>query len=192
MKLPAARFITSAARLEQCPPIDRPEYAIVGRSNVGKSSLINSLANQAGLAKTSRTPGRTQLIKFFDFGPFVIADLPGYGYAKVSKTQQAYWMRELSRYLRDRPSLKGAVHLMDARHPLQENDRQMREFLLTHELPIVVVLTKADDAKQAELAKAVKMIEEATGQDPILFSSRTGRGKNELLKALAEGAPEGA
>lgn len=191
MKLPQARFITSATKLENCPPPDgRPEFAVVGRSNVGKSSLINTLAHQKSLAKTSRTPGRTQLINFFDFGPFVLVDLPGYGYAKVSHTTQAYWRKELSRFLRDRPTLQGVVHLMDARHPLQENDRQMREFLLQAEVPLLVVLTKVDDVKQGDLAKAVRLVREETDQDPILFSSRTGKGRKELLSALVQGAPE--
>ena len=190
MKLPRAQFITSATKIENCPPPDgRPEFAIVGRSNVGKSSLINTVANQKGLAKTSRTPGRTQLINFFDFGPFVMVDLPGYGYAKVSQTTQAYWRRELSRFLRERPTLMGVVHLMDARRPLQENDRQMREFLLEAEVPLLVVLTKVDDVKQGDLVKAVRLVREETDQDPILFSSKTGRGKKELLNALVEGAP---
>jgi GTP-binding protein len=190
VKLPQARFVTSATKVENCPPNDRPEYAVVGRSNVGKSSLINTLANQRALAKTSRTPGRTQLINFFDFGPFVLADLPGYGYAKVSKSMQAYWGKELTRFLRERPSLTGVVHLMDARHPLQANDQEMRELLLSYDLPLLVVLTKADELRQSDQSKVVKLVREATGQDPILFSSRSGRGKKELLTALSHGAPE--
>jgi GTP-binding protein len=191
MKLPQARFITSATKLENCPPsTGRPEYAVVGRSNVGKSSLLNTLAHQKALAKTSRTPGRTQLINFFDFGPFVFVDLPGYGYAKVSHAKRDYWSKELARFLRDRPTLQGVVHLMDARHPLQENDLQMREFLLQVEVPLLVVLTKVDDVKQSDLAKAVRLVRETTDQDPILFSSKTGRGRKELLSILVKGAPE--
>lgn len=189
-KLPPARFITSAAKLEQCPQFGRPEYAVVGRSNVGKSSLINVLAQQKSLAKTSRTPGRTQLINYFDFGPFLLADLPGYGYAKVSKGQQDHWRRELSRYLERRDALAGVVHLMDARHPLTENDREMREFLLRHEIPLLVVLTKVDDVKQGDLARATRLVEDETQQDPILFSSKTGRGRKELLALLSKGSPE--
>jgi GTP-binding protein len=191
-KLPPARFITSAAKLEQCPRFEHHEFAVVGRSNVGKSSLINTLANQKSLAKTSRTPGRTQLINYFDFGPFLLADLPGYGYAKVSKTQQDHWRKELSRYLEKRENLAGVMHLMDARHPLTENDREMREFLLQHQLPILVVLTKVDDVKQGDMAKALKLVTETTDQDPVLFSSKTGRGKKELLTLLSKGAPEEA
>lgn len=191
MKLPQARFITSATKLENCPEFGgMPEFAVVGRSNVGKSSLINSLAFQKGLAKTSRTPGRTQLINFFDFGPFVLVDLPGYGYAKVSHSTQDYWRKELSRFLRERPTLQGVVHLMDARHPLQENDRQMRDFLLQHDVPLLVVLTKIDEVKQGDLIKNVRKVREETDQDPILFSSKNGRGRKELLAMLVKGAPD--
>jgi GTP-binding protein len=190
MKTPQARFITSASRIEECPRFETQEYAVVGRSNVGKSSLLNALANQKSLARTSHTPGRTQLINYFDFGPFMIADLPGYGYAQVSKAQQAHWRRELARYLKQRDSLAGVMHLMDARHPLQPNDLEMREFLLAYEVPLLVILTKVDAVKQADLAKAVHQVEEATEQIPILFSSRTGRGRQELWRSLVQGAPE--
>lgn len=192
MKLPQARFITSATRLEECPPATKPEYAIVGRSNVGKSSLINALAHHNNLARTSRTPGRTRLINFFDFGPFMIADLPGYGYAKVSKSVQAYWGQELTRFLREREGLAGVVHLMDARHPLQPNDREMAALLESFGLPVLLVLTKADELKQSEQVKSLRLVQAETGDAPILFSARTGRGKRELLSALTQGAPEEA
>lgn len=191
MKIPQAKFITSATQLENCPKGDgRPEYAVVGRSNVGKSSLINTLANQKALARTSRTPGRTQLINYFDFGPFLLIDLPGYGYAQVSKTVQARWQKELSRFLQGREQLMGVVHLMDARHPMQANDMEMRDFLLQHEVPLLVVLTKVDDLKQGDLIKTVRKVEEAIEQAPILFSSKTGRGRKDLWRALSQGAPE--
>lgn len=190
MKLAPAKFVTTAMKLEECPEFGRGEFAVVGRSNVGKSSLINALANQKTLARVSKTPGRTQGINYFDFGAFLIADLPGYGYAQVSQAMQARWRRELSRYLAGREALQGVIHLMDARRPLQDNDRQMREFLLAHEVPLMIVLTKVDDVKQGDLAKAVKLVVEETGQEPILFSSRTGRGKKELIRALTTEAPD--
>jgi GTP-binding protein len=185
-------FITSAAQLEQCPQLNKPEIAIVGRSNVGKSSLINTLANRQGLARTSRTPGRTQLINFFDFPRFILADLPGYGYAKVSKTQQAHWRKELSRYLSKRKSLFGVIHLMDSRHPLLENDLEMRAFLESHEIPILTVLTKVDDLKQGELAKNRQKVENHLEQEVLLFSSKNGRGKQELISTILDGIREGS
>ncbi|MEB3198789.1 MAG: ribosome biogenesis GTP-binding protein YihA/YsxC [Candidatus Sericytochromatia bacterium] len=184
---PQARFITTAMDLASCPTFSCHEFAVVGRSNVGKSSLINALAQQKALARISKTPGRTQGINYFDFGPFLIADLPGYGYAAVSKAMQERWRRELSRYLAGRESLAGVLHLMDSRHPLQPNDLQMRAFLMEHEVPLVVVLTKIDELKQADLARTAKRVAEETSQDPILFSSRTGRGRKELLKLLVAG-----
>ena len=190
MKLPPAKFITTAMKLEECPDFGRGEFAVVGRSNVGKSSLINALANQKTLARVSKTPGRTQGINYFDFGAFLLADLPGYGYAAVSQAMQARWRRELSRYLSGREALQGVLHLMDARRPLQENDMQMREFLMAHNVPLLVVLTKVDDVKQGDLARATKKVAEVTGQDPILFSARTGRGKRELLRAMTSETPD--
>ncbi|MEB3223167.1 MAG: ribosome biogenesis GTP-binding protein YihA/YsxC [Candidatus Sericytochromatia bacterium] len=185
-----AKFVTTAMTLEGCPHFGRSEFAVVGRSNVGKSSLINTLAHQKGLARISKTPGRTQGINYFDFGPFLIADLPGYGYAKVSLAMQARWRRELSRYLGGRDTLQGVLHLMDSRHPMQPNDMQMREFLLEHGIPLMVVLTKADELKQAEQTRVCRQVEEALGQEPVLFSSRTGRGRKELLRTLTHDAPE--
>jgi GTP-binding protein len=184
-----AQFVTTAMTLEGCPHFGRSEYAVVGRSNVGKSSLINTLAHQKGLARISKTPGRTQGINYFDFGRFLIADLPGYGYAKVSLAMQAKWRRELSRYLAGRETLQGVMHLMDARHPMQPNDMQMREFLLEHGIPLMVVLTKADELKQAEQTRVCRRVEEELGQEPVLFSSRTGRGRKELLRTLTHEAP---
>ncbi len=151
------------------------------------NSLINTLANQNGLARISKTPGRTQRINYFDFGRFLLADLPGYGYAKVSKTVLAHWQKELGRYLLGRQSLLGVIHLMDARHPLQDNDRQMRDYLLSHGVQIVSVLTKIDELRQSDQAKAAKSVLDGTGAGPVMFSSRSGRGKRELLSLLANG-----
>lgn len=187
MKLKTVRFVTTAMKLEECPFFGRDEFAVVGRSNVGKSSLINTLAGQKNLARISKTPGRTQGINYFDFERFLLADLPGYGYAAVSQTMQARWRRELSRYLAGRDTLRGVLHLMDARHPLQPNDVQMRTFLLEHQVPLLVVLTKVDDVKQAELHKTVQRVQQETEQEPFLFSSRTGRGRKEVLRALMQG-----
>ncbi|MEB3284298.1 MAG: ribosome biogenesis GTP-binding protein YihA/YsxC [Candidatus Sericytochromatia bacterium] len=187
MKTKPVQFVTTAMTLEGCPYFGRDEFAVVGRSNVGKSSLINTLAGQKGLARISKTPGRTQGINYFDFDKFLLADLPGYGYAAVSQAIQARWRKELSRYLAGRDTLRGVLHLMDARHPLQPNDNQMRSFLLDHGVPLLVVLTKVDDVKQAELHKTVQRVRSEIDQEPYLFSSRTGRGRKEVLRALIQG-----
>ena len=128
MKQLNANFIVSAEKLSQCPPLQFPEFPMLGRSNVGKSSFINALANNKKLAKTSNTPGKTRLINFFNFSDiFTIADLPGYGYAKVSKEAQARWQKYLEEYLLNREQIRTLIQLVDARHDVQKNDIQMRE-----------------------------------------------------------------
>ena len=125
-----AKFIISAEKLSQCPNFTLPEFPLLGRSNVGKSSFINCLSNNKKLAKTSNTPGKTRLINFFNFSEkFMIADLPGYGYAKVSKEAQAKWQRYLEEYLLKREQICSLVQLVDGRHDLQKNDLQMREWV---------------------------------------------------------------
>ena len=125
-----AKFIISAEKLSQCPNFTLPEFPLLGRSNVGKSSFINCLSNNKKLAKTSNTPGKTRLINFFNFSEqFMIADLPGYGYAKVSKEAQAKWQRYLEEYLLNRTQITSLIQLVDGRHDLQKNDMQMREWV---------------------------------------------------------------
>ena len=123
-----AKFVISAEKLSQCPDFKLPEFPLLGRSNVGKSSFINGLANNKKLARTSNTPGKTRLINFFDFSDkFMIADLPGYGYAKVSAEAQNKWQKYLEEYLLKREQITNLVQLIDARHEIQKNDFQMRE-----------------------------------------------------------------
>ncbi len=140
-----AKFIISAEKLIQCPNFNLPEFPLLGRSNVGKSSFINCLSNNKKLAKTSNTPGKTRLINFFNFAEkFMIADLPGYGYAKVSKEAQARWQKHLEEYLLNRAQIKSLIQLVDGRHELQKNDLQMREWVNAYNLPIFTVVTKMD------------------------------------------------
>ena len=140
-----ARFIISAEKLSQCPNFTLPEFPLLGRSNVGKSSFINCLCNNKKMAKTSNTPGKTRLINFFNFSEkFMVADLPGYGYAKVSKEAQAKWQRYLEEYLLNRKQICSLIQLVDGRHELQKNDLQMRKWVEAYNLPIFTVITKMD------------------------------------------------
>lgn len=143
-----AQFLISAETLAQCPADYGYEVAFAGRSNAGKSSAINTLADHKGLARTSKTPGRTQLINFFSLDPERrLVDLPGYGYAKVSDSLKVKWQKHLNEYLQERHCLKGLVLLMDIRHPLQDYDRMVIEWTKKSGLPIHILLTKADKLK---------------------------------------------
>jgi GTP-binding protein len=156
----STRFLFSAPDLKQLPPDHGREVAFVGRSNVGKSSALNVLTGQKSLARISKTPGRTQLINFFQIEPErFLVDLPGYGYAKVPETMRRQWQRMLSGYLEQRRSLQGVFLLMDTRHPLTELDRQMLDWCDFHELPAHVLLTKADKLKRGPAAAALQQVE---------------------------------
>ncbi|HWV14330.1 MAG TPA: ribosome biogenesis GTP-binding protein YihA/YsxC [Cellvibrio sp.] len=140
-----AVFSQSAPSIRECPPEEGVEVAFAGRSNAGKSSAINALTNNGKLARTSKTPGRTQLINFFNLSSNQrLVDLPGYGYAKVSRDMKEQWQLYLSEYLRSRKCLKGLVLLMDIRHPLQEFDTTMLNWAAEANMPIHILLTKAD------------------------------------------------
>ncbi len=139
------RFVTSAPDIRHLPDDSGVEVAFAGRSNAGKSSALNALTNQKNLARTSKTPGRTQLINLFELEPGKrLVDLPGYGYAQVPEEMKRKWQESLSEYLQKRASLKGLVLLMDIRHPLKDTDQQLLEWAAGNELPVLVLLTKAD------------------------------------------------
>lgn len=189
MKIQSAEFLLSAARQADCPPGDRPEVAFLGRSNVGKSSLINSLLNRRRLALTSRTPGKTRTINFFEVnGDFFFVDLPGYGYAKVSRSLHAGWQKMIETYLSERASLQGAVLLVDLRHPPTKLDIQMKEWLDHFGRPTVVAATKADKVGSSRIQRHIKTVREELpvkeGQLLIPFSAQTGFGKDDLWSAL--------
>jgi len=144
-----AEFVTSASKLSQCPPDEGWEVAFAGRSNAGKSSAINSLTGNSKLAKTSRTPGRTQLINFFALSDSQrLVDLPGYSYAKVPLAVKRDWAKQLENYLQRRQCLRGMILLMDVRHPLQPFDQQMLNWALEAAMPVHILLTKADKLKK--------------------------------------------
>jgi GTP-binding protein len=160
-----ARFLGTAARIEQAPPDTGREVAFVGRSNAGKSSAINVICHQKALARTSKTPGRTQQLVFFELdGERRLVDLPGYGYAKVSEAIKLEWQAQLARYLERRTSLCGLVVVMDIRHPLVEFDRQMLTWGLRRGLPMLAVLTKADKLKRGAAAASLAQVQREAGE----------------------------
>ena len=185
-----ARFLTSAAKLSQCPPDQGYEVAFAGRSNAGKSSAINTLCDHGGLAKTSKTPGRTQLINFFELDEERrLVDLPGYGYARVSVSIKKDWQGNLAQYLEQRRCLKGLVLMMDVRHPLKDFDLQMLDWAGHIGLPVHALLTKADKLKRgpasASLQKVRKTLQEMEGDFSVqLFSSLKKTGVAEAHQKL--------
>lgn len=187
IKITKSEFITSSPTLKDCPDFGLDEVPLIGRSNVGKSSFINGLANRKNLAHTSNTPGKTRLINFYKLNDaLIIADLPGYGYAKVSKTEQQKWQKNLEEYLLNRKEIKCVVQLIDARHDVQKNDIQMREWLEHYKFSIITVATKADTIGKNDLNKSISHISKVFNTEVIGFSSKTGMGKDKLLKILFE------
>ncbi|MFB9868589.1 ribosome biogenesis GTP-binding protein YihA/YsxC [Vreelandella sulfidaeris] len=161
LNYPTARFTISAPTLALCPDDTGAEVAFAGRSNAGKSSAINALTQQNALARTSRTPGRTQLINFFSVmndTSLRLVDLPGYGYAKVPEAVKLEWQKHLAEYLRNRFSLRGLVLLMDVRHPLTEFDQMMLEYADQREMPVHILLTKADKLKKGPANAALQKV----------------------------------
>ena len=158
MEIPSAKYLISSPKVDNCPKPDKPEYAFIGRSNVGKSSLINMLTNQTKLAKTSASPGKTQLINHFLInGTWYLVDLPGYGYAKVSQSQRATWEKMIADYLQKRENLVTVFVLIDSRHSPQEIDLEFLRKLGTWGIPFNMVFTKADKVTQREASKNVRL-----------------------------------
>ena len=185
-----AAFLQSASAIENAPSDFGSEVAFAGRSNSGKSSAINTLTHQGKLARTSRTPGRTQLINFFSLSNHQrLVDLPGYGFAKVPLAVKKKWNQQLERYLQYRESLRGLVMLMDIRHPLTEPDRQMLGWAMTASMPIHILLTKADKLKRGPAQSTLLSVREelSTQSDLIsvqLFSSLKRQGVDALGRQL--------
>jgi GTP-binding protein len=189
-RLPASpTFIKGAYTLQQLPDDTGVEVAFAGRSNVGKSTILNTLAGVKSLARTSKTPGRTQEINFFDLGnDRRLVDLPGYGYAKVSEAKQRHWAETLGEYLLSRKSLAGLVLLMDVRHPLKEYDRNMVHWCTSAELPVYVILNKADKLSRGKAGASLLDVKRKLADFPIegiqLFSSLKRTGVDEALQQL--------
>ena len=180
-----AKFLISAEKLSQCPDYTLPEFPLLGRSNVGKSSFINALANNKKLARTSNTPGKTRLINFFEFSnKFMIADLPGYGYAKVSKEAQNRWQKYLEEYLLQRKQIKSLIQLVDGRHDIQKNDYQMREWVEAYNLPIITVVTKMDYVPRSKTLNVINYVKKEFGGEVLPFSSVDNRYNEGILEWL--------
>ncbi|MEM8769173.1 MAG: ribosome biogenesis GTP-binding protein YihA/YsxC [Pseudomonadota bacterium] len=184
-------FAKSAAKLSQCPEPNGPEIAFAGRSNAGKSSVLNRLTGSRRTAKVSKQPGRTQLLNFFDVaggGRFV--DLPGYGYARAEKSAQAAWQRTVNDYLSHRDALTGVVLVMDIRHPLQPYDIELIEWAAPSELPLRILLNKADKLKRGAQGKVLQQVRNAVAGAPLTsvqtFSAQTGQGVPELVSTLSD------
>jgi len=201
MEIQSAKYIISSPKVENCPKPDLPEYAFIGRSNVGKSSLINMLTNNAKLAKTSGTPGKTQMINHFIINEgsgggkrdaFYIVDLPGYGYAKVSQTQRAKWEKMIENYLCTRENLMTVFVLLDSRHEPQKLDLEFLTKLGVWGVPFNLIFTKADKSTQREAAKNVRHFIETMKQEwefiprHFVTSAVKFTGRKEILNYIKE------
>ncbi len=193
MEITSAKYIVSSPKVEGCPKPDKPEYAFIGRSNVGKSSLINMLTGQAKLAKTSGTPGKTQLINHFLINnAFYIVDLPGYGFAKVAQSTRVTWERMIENYLKQRLNLVTVFVLIDSRHEPQPIDQQFLRKLGEWGVPFNLVFTKADKSSQREVSKNVRRFIDAMKLEwefiPRAFTTSAEKrlGRKEMLGYIEE------
>ncbi|MBR2406795.1 MAG: YihA family ribosome biogenesis GTP-binding protein [Clostridia bacterium] len=190
MKIESAQFELSVGIGSQLPPSELPEVAVSGRSNVGKSSLINRVLNRKSLARTSATPGKTITVNFYRLDTMRLVDLPGYGYAKLSRSEKQRFSEAIGGYLGDDRDLRLVLQLIDMRHPPTADDKQMLEALAESGLPFVVVLTKSDklnkSQREAQMAVFAEAFADYEGLQYIPFSSLNGEGVDELRAILAE------
>ena len=188
MKITSAEFVTSATKPTQYPPADLPEIAFAGRSNVGKSSLINILVNRKRLVKTSSTPGRTQLVNFFVINDsFRFVDLPGYGYARVPTAIKKKWGPMIETYLSSRETLKGVVVILDIRRTPREEEQNLMAWLAYYSIAAILVLTKSDKLSKIKQAKQRGIVARTLGVDSnelILFSAKSRKGREDVWQAI--------
>ncbi len=185
-------LIISAVRPEQYPETDLPEYALAGRSNVGKSSFINTMIRRKSMARISQKPGKTQTLNFYKIEEALFfVDVPGYGFAKVSKIEREKWGVMIETYITSREQLRGVIQIVDLRHKPTEDDRMMYEFLKYYDIPVIVIATKADKIPRSKWQKNAKIVRETLDFDPddkfVLFSSETKMGKDEAWQFIKEG-----
>jgi GTP-binding protein len=188
MKISSAEFVKSAVKKEHWLTDGMSEIALIGRSNVGKSSLINTLVNRKGLAKTSSQPGKTRTINFYRINSaFYLVDLPGFGYAKVSRSEKKSWEGMVGSYLNERENLKGVLVILDPRRDATETEEQLYQWIERLELPVTTVFTKVDKLSKNKLVSRIASIKKALPiGSPVLFSSHTGEGKTALGKRIYE------
>ncbi|WP_226667160.1 ribosome biogenesis GTP-binding protein YihA/YsxC [Metabacillus litoralis] len=189
MKVTSSEIVISAVKPAQYPAENIPEIALAGRSNVGKSSFINKILARKNLARTSSKPGKTQTLNFYIINEILhFVDVPGYGYAKVSKTEREAWGKMIETYITTREQLRAVVLLIDVRHPPSKDDVLMYHFLKQYEIPTIIVATKADKIPKGKWQKHAKVIKETLDMDKsdsfVLFSSETGQGKAEVWKII--------
>ena len=188
MKIGTVEFVKSVYKPDQLPPLELPEFAFAGRSNVGKSSLINRLLNRKNLVKVSAKPGKTQALNFFlvDDSLYFV-DLPGYGFAQVSKKMQDDWQELITDYLASRQTLRCVVVIIDIRHPLKPLDQELFNWLRLHDIPTLPVYTKADKLPRGQQQRQAGLLDAALGIDKgqrVIFSSKSGAGREKLLEML--------
>lgn len=191
MDVHSVELTISAVAPKQYPAGDQPEIAFVGRSNVGKSSLTNVLINRRNFAHTSGQPGKTQTLNFYHIeNQLYFVDVPGYGYAKVSKKQRADFGRMIENYLTQRPQLKGVILLVDGRHAPTDDDIQMYQWLAYYQLPVLVVATKMDKVKGSRFTQTIKLVKTSLNLDQgtplVLFSAKTKRGKDQVWQWIQQ------
>ena len=187
MKITKANFITSEPSINECPQLNLPEFALIGRSNVGKSSFINAIVNIKGLAKTSNTPGKTQLINLFNVdNKFIFADLPGYGYAKVSGKMQNDWQKSLEKYLLKRTYIVSLIQFIDSRHEVQKNDKQMAEWIAFNNLPCFIIASKVDEISKSQVFSVCKKFEKELNLPVFPFSKNNSFYNNAIIDKLEE------
>jgi GTP-binding protein len=186
MNIHNVHFIKSVTQIDQRPTPPLPEIAVIGRSNVGKSSLINTLFNRKNLAKISSTPGKTRLINYFSIdNQSYFVDLPGYGYAKLSKKMRRGWQKDIEAYLKNNQQLKLVLLLLDSRHGIMENDRLMIEWLIHYQVPYMLVLTKSDKISNNQFRTlSSKLNEEYPNEEILRFSSKNKTGREDILHIL--------
>jgi GTP-binding protein len=189
MKVTSSEIVISAVKPDQYPAVDLPEIALAGRSNVGKSSFINKMLARKGLARISSKPGKTQTLNFYIINEVLhFVDVPGYGYAKVSKKEREAWGKMIETYITTREQLRAVVLLIDVRHPPSKDDVLMYGFLKHYDIPTIIVATKADKIPKGKWQKHVKVIKDTLNMEKsdsfVLFSSETGQGKDEAWKII--------